>query len=73
MGSDRRLGLCRRSRLILLRVITPEEAYAGLRPEILLLIAGMVVVGMAIEVTGLASAGAERLIDVIRPLGPLGA
>jgi di/tricarboxylate transporter len=59
--------------LILLRVITPEEAYAGLRPEILLLIAGMVVVGMAIEVTGLASAGAERLIDVIRPLGPLGA
>ena len=59
--------------LILLRVITTEEAYAGLRPEILLLIAGMVVVGTAIEVTGLASAGAERLIDVIRPLGPLGA
>lgn len=59
--------------LILLRTITPEEAYAGLRPEILLLIAGMVVVGTAIEVTGLAQAGAERLIDVIRPLGPLGA
>jgi len=59
--------------LILLRVITPEEAYAGLRPEILLLIAGMVVVGTAIEVTGLAAAGADRLIDFIRPLGPLGA
>ena len=59
--------------LILLRVITSEEAYAGLRPEILLLIAGMVVVGTAIEVTGLAQAGAERLIDVIRPLGPMGA
>lgn len=59
--------------LILARVITAEEAYAGLRPEILLLIAGMVVVGMALEVTGLAQAGAERLIDVIRPLGPLGA
>ncbi|MNE31165.1 Citrate transporter [compost metagenome] len=59
--------------LILLRVITPEEAYAGLRPEILLLIAGMVVVGTAIEVTGLAQAGAARLIDVIRPMGPLGA
>ncbi len=59
--------------LILLRTITPEEAYAGLRPEILLLIAGMVVVGTAIEVTGLAEAGAGRLIDVIRPLGPLGA
>ena len=59
--------------LILLRVITPEEAYAGLRPEILLLIAGMVVIGTAIEVTGLASAGADRLIHVIRPLGPLAA
>lgn len=59
--------------LILMRTITPEEAYAGLRPEILLLIAGMVVVGTAIEVTGLAAAGAARLIDVIRPLGPLGA
>lgn len=59
--------------LILARIITAEEAYAGLRPEILLLIAGMVVVGMALEVTGLAQAGAERLIDIIRPLGPLGA
>jgi len=59
--------------LVLLKVITPDEAYAGLRPEILLLIAGMVVIGTAMEVTGLATAGAERLIDVIRPLGPLGA
>jgi len=59
--------------LILLRVITPDEAYAGLRPEILLLIAGMVVIGTAMEVTGLAEAAAGRLIDVIRPLGPLGA
>ena len=56
--------------LILLRIITPEEAYAGLRPEVLLLIAGMVVVGLAIEVTGLAAAGTELLIDFIRPLGP---
>ena len=48
-------------------------ALSAIFPEILLLIAGMVVVGMALEVTGLAQAGAERLIDVIRPLGPLGA
>jgi len=59
--------------LILTKVITAEEAYAGLRPEILLLIAGMVVIGIAIEVTGLAATGANALIDVIRPLGPLGA
>ncbi len=57
--------------LILLKVITPEEAYAGLRPEILLLIAGMVVVGISIEVTGLAAAGAAMLIEVLRPFGPL--
>lgn len=59
--------------LILLKVLTPEEAYAGLRPEVLLLLAGMVVVGLSIEVTGLAAAGTARLIDVIRPLGPLAA
>ena len=56
---------------ILLRGSTPEEAYAGLRPEILLLIAGMVVVGISIEVTGLAAAGAGLLIEVLRPFGPL--
>lgn len=59
--------------LIILRVITPDEAYAGLRPEILLLIGGMVVIGTAIEVTGLAAAGAAQLADLIRPFGPLGA
>lgn len=59
--------------LILVGVITPEEAYAGLRPEILLLIAGMVVIGTAMELTGLAKEAADQLIDVIRPLGPFGA
>lgn len=57
--------------LILVRVISPEEAYAGLRPEVLLLIAGMVVVGLSIEVTGLAASGTSLLIDFIRPFGPL--
>ena len=57
--------------LILLKVISPEEAYAGLRPEVLLLIAGMVVVGLSIEVTGLAASGSALLIDFIRPFGPL--
>lgn len=56
--------------LILLRVIEPEEAYAGLRPEVLLLIAGMVVIGLSIELTGLAASASGQLIDVIRPFGP---
>ncbi|MDP3379306.1 MAG: SLC13 family permease [Brevundimonas sp.] len=59
--------------LILLRILTAEEAYSGLRPDILLLIAGMVVIGIAIEVTGLGQTGASLLIDVIRPFGPLAA
>lgn len=59
--------------LILLKVITPDEAYSGLRPEILLLIAGMVVIGTAMELTGLAKAAAGQLIGLIRPLGPFGA
>ena len=42
--------------LILLRVITADEAYHGLRPEVLMLIAGMVVLGIALDQTGLARA-----------------
>ncbi|PZN92879.1 MAG: carboxylate transporter [Alphaproteobacteria bacterium] len=56
--------------LILLRVISPDEAYAGLRPEVLLLIGGMVVVGLSIELSGLAASATALLIDVIRPFGP---
>lgn len=59
--------------LILLRVISADEAYRGLRPDILLLIAGMVVIGIAIEKTGLAELVTGRLIDAIKPLGALGA
>ena len=50
--------------LILLRVITADEAYSGLRPEVLMLIAGMVVLGIALDQTGLARIGdwqADRL------------
>jgi di/tricarboxylate transporter len=57
--------------LVLLRVISAEEAYRGLRPEILLLIAGMVVVGLSLEVTGLASLATDALVGWVRDLGPL--
>ncbi|MGA0603803.1 SLC13 family permease [Caulobacter sp. KR2-114] len=56
--------------LVLLRVITAEEAYKGLRPEILLLIAGMVVIGLSLEVTGLAARATDALAAVVKPLGP---
>lgn len=57
--------------LILLRVISPDQAYAGLRPEILLLIAGMVVIGIAMEQTGLAAGATGWMVSSVEGVGPL--
>lgn len=57
--------------LILLRVITADEAYSGLRPEVLMLIAGMVVLGIALEETGLAASGTNALIGSMQGMSPL--
>lgn len=57
--------------LILLGVIRADEAYGGLRPEILILIAGMVVIGIALEETGLASAATDWLVGSVDGFGPL--
>ena len=57
--------------LILLRVITADEAYHGLRPEVLMLIAGMVVLGIALDQTGLARAATNLLIGTTRGMSPL--
>ncbi|HVI32613.1 SLC13 family permease [Phenylobacterium sp.] len=59
--------------LVLLRVISAEQAYRGLRPEILLLIAGMVVVGLSLELTGLAASATDLLAGWVQALGPLAA
>src|SRR5690606_8803416 len=56
--------------LILLRVITPDEAYSGLRPDVLMLIAGMVVLGIALDVTGLAGEFSHGLIGSVAGLNP---
>ena len=57
--------------LILLRVITADEAYAGLRPDVLMLIAGMIVLGIALDETGLAGAAAQALIGSVDNMSPL--
>lgn len=57
--------------LIVARVITAEEAYSGLRPEVLMLIAGMVVLGIALDVTGLAGAMTSQLVASMDGLSPL--
>lgn len=57
--------------LILLRVITAEEAYSGLRPDVLLLIVGMVVIGIAMQESGLAAVATQALVRSVQPMGPL--
>lgn len=57
--------------LILMRIITADEAYSGLRPDVLMLIAGMVVLGTALEKTGLAAAGTAALIGSLENVSPL--
>lgn len=56
--------------LVLLRVIAVDDAYKGLRPDILLLIAGMVVIGLSLEITGLAALATDGLADRVRSLDP---
>ncbi|HEY0445455.1 MAG TPA: SLC13 family permease [Allosphingosinicella sp.] len=57
--------------LILLKVITADEAYGGLKPDILILIAGMVVIGVAMEESGLADAATGVLIGSMNEISPL--
>ena len=57
--------------LILLRVITADEAYQGLRPEVLMLIAGMIVLGIALDVTGLAGSATQALLGSMENMSPL--
>lgn len=57
--------------LILLKVITADEAYGGLKPDILILIAGMVVIGIAMEESGLAAAATGVLVGSMSEISPL--
>ena len=57
--------------LILMRVISADEAYSGLRPEVLLLIAGMIVLGLALDTTGLAGEATAALIGTVETMSPL--
>jgi di/tricarboxylate transporter len=57
--------------LILLRVITADEAYSGLRPDVLMLIAGMLALGIALNVSGVAAAATAAIIGNLEGLSPL--
>jgi di/tricarboxylate transporter len=57
--------------LILLHVITADEAYSGLRADVLMLIAGMLVLGIALRVSGVAQIGTTWLVTNLKDLSPL--
>jgi di/tricarboxylate transporter len=57
--------------LIVTRTISADDAYKGLRPEVLLLIAGMVVIGLSLEVTGLAKLATGAVLVQVQAAGPL--
>jgi di/tricarboxylate transporter len=57
--------------LVLLRVLTADQAYQGLRPDVLMLIAGMVVVGIGLEETGLAGSVTDWLVGSLDNLPPM--
>lgn len=59
--------------LLAFQVMKPEEAYSGLRPQVLLMIGGMLVVGEALGKTGLAFQATNTVALWTQPLGPIAA
>lgn len=59
--------------LLAFQVMKPEEAYSGLRPKVLLMIGGMLVVGEALGKTGLAFQATNTVAAWTEPLGPIAA
>lgn len=56
--------------LVVVGAITADEAYSGLRPDILMLIAGMIILGIALEKTGLAGALTNSMVGSLNGLSP---
>ncbi len=58
--------------ILLLKLISMEEAYQSIEWQAIFLIAGMYTVGLAMVQTGLAGILGQGLLTLISPLGPLG-
>lgn len=57
--------------LLLLRLLTVEQAYASIDSKVIFLLAGVVPLGRALEETGAAALLAGGLVDVAGPYGPV--
>jgi di/tricarboxylate transporter len=58
--------------LIALKIVTPEQAYGAVKPQLLVMIAAMLVVGAAIERTGLGALASQILSHFTGGLGRRG-
>ena len=57
--------------LVALRLLTPAEAYESIDWQVILLLAGIIPLGIALQKTGGAAIVAEQLLNVLGPYGPL--
>ena len=57
--------------LVALRLLTPDEAYESIDWQVILLLAGIIPLGIALQKTGGATLVADLLLDVLGPYGPL--
>ncbi len=57
--------------LVALRLLTPDEAYESIDWQVILLLAGIIPLGIALQKTGGAGMAADALLNVLGPYGPL--
>jgi di/tricarboxylate transporter len=63
-------GLLAAGALILFRVLTPEQAYRGISWTTVILVAGLIPLSTAMQVTGAAGLMAETLVRLVGGAGP---
>jgi di/tricarboxylate transporter len=57
--------------LVALRVLMPEEAYGAIDWRVIMLLAGVIPLGIAMQKSGLAGVLAGGVVELIGPFGPL--
>ena len=57
--------------LVVFRLLDPDEAYAAIDWRVILLLAGIIPLGIALQKTGGAAMAADAILGVLGPYGPL--
>jgi hypothetical protein len=56
---------------VALQLLTPDEAYESIDWQVILLLAGIIPLGLALQKTGGATMVADQLLNVLGPYGPV--